>query len=56
MAEAMKTLMEEGIDGHDGSLIKLEKAEDTLYLMYKAVDSIIAENVWEDDEDIKCFS
>jgi hypothetical protein len=45
MAEAMKTLMEVGYQEFDNKVQKLEKAEDTLYLMYQAVSSFIAEDI-----------
>lgn len=55
MAEAMKTLMEVGFHDYRGNLIKLEKAEDTLYLMYQAVSSFIAEDLWEDNSSVNCL-
>lgn len=48
MAEAIKTLMETGIQTFDGEAQKFKKAEDTLYLMHKAVSSFIARNLWDD--------
>jgi len=55
MAEAMKTLMEVGYINYSGKLEKIEKAEDTLYLMYQAVSSFIAEDLWEDDSSVNCI-
>lgn len=56
MAEAMKTLMEVGFINYEGKLEKLEKAEDTLYLMFLAVSSFIAEDLWEDDSSVHCLT
>lgn len=56
MAEAMKTLMEVGFKNHDGQIVKLPKAEDTLYLMFQAVSSFIAEDLWEDDSSVRCMA
>lgn len=47
MAEAMKTMMEIGYTQYDGNSLKLSKAKDTLLLMYLAVSSVFAKNVWE---------
>jgi hypothetical protein len=55
MAEAMKTLMEVGFHDYEGHLIKLEKTEDTLYLMYQAVNSFIAEDLWNDTSSVRCL-
>lgn len=56
MAEAMKTLMEAGYQSYRGETFKLEKAEDTLYLMYQAVSSSIAQNLWDDDTSVQCLT
>jgi hypothetical protein len=48
MAEIIKTLMEVGFVNHDGQTTRLKKAEDTLYVMYQAVVSIFARNMWSD--------
>jgi hypothetical protein len=55
MAEAIKTLMEVGFTDFNGNNIKLEKAEDTMYLMYLAISSFIAEDVWEDESTVICM-
>lgn len=55
MAEAMKTLMEKGFQDYDGKTVKLDKAEDTLYLMYLAVKSSIAENLWNNVNSVGCI-
>ncbi len=56
MAEAMKTLMEVGYTNYAGAQAHLEKAEDTLYLMYQAVNSFVAEDIWLDDSSAKCLA
>ncbi|MCG8508606.1 MAG: DUF1353 domain-containing protein [Rhodospirillales bacterium] len=55
MAEAIKTLMEVGFVNFKGDTVRLNKAEDTLYLMYHAVNSFIAKDIWEDDESVVCI-
>lgn len=54
MAEAIKTLMEVGYVNYRGETRKLERAEDTLYLMYLAVRSPIAKALWDDDQSVIC--
>lgn len=56
MGEAMKTLMEVGYTNFEGTQVRLSKAEDTLYLMYQAVNSFIAEDLWLDDTNVKCLA
>jgi hypothetical protein len=56
MAEALKTLMEVGYTNYEGRQVRLEKAEDTLYLMYQAVNSFVAEDIWLDDSSAKCLT
>jgi uncharacterized protein DUF1353 len=46
LAEAIKTLMAVGFTADDGRVQKLDKAEDTLYLIYQAVRSPIALDMW----------
>lgn len=46
LAEGIKTLMETGYFEPDGNIIKLEKNEDALYLIYLAVRSPIAKGIW----------
>lgn len=55
MAEAMKTLMERGYPDFHGEIIRLDKAEDTLYLMYQAVSSFLAEELWDDASSVTCM-
>ncbi len=55
MAEAIKTLMKAGFKNYDGAVTKLEKAEDTLYLMYQGVASRIAKNLWNDLTTVRCM-
>lgn len=55
MAEAMKTLMEVGFTDYKGNVFRLERAENTLYVMHKAVISSIAENLWKDDSSVYCM-
>jgi hypothetical protein len=50
MAEAIKTLMEVGYQDFKGNIVTLEKSEDTLYLMYLAVRSFVAEKLWNEDD------
>jgi len=54
MAEAMKTLMEVGIEVEyeNGATktIKLDKSADTLLLMFLAVSSFVAKNKWEKND------
>ena len=47
MAEGIKTLMEVGYKNNHNELIKFEKNEDIVYLMYLAVSSFIAKKEWE---------
>ncbi len=47
LAESLKTLMEDGFTNYDGQQQKFEKAEDTLYLIHKAVKSSFAKNLWD---------
>lgn len=54
MAEAMKTLMEVGFKNGDGEIQVLPKAEDTLYLMYQAVRSHFAEELWNETDNVQC--
>jgi len=54
MAEAIKTLMEVGFVNVDGETQKFPKAEDTLYLMHKAVRSKFARNLWNDISNANC--
>lgn len=46
LAECIRTLMESGYDAADGTRRKLGKAEDTLYLIYQAVRSSFALDIW----------
>lgn len=48
MAEIMKTLMESGYRDFGGTIRRLPKQEDTLYLMHIAVSSWIARRYWDD--------
>ncbi len=48
MVEAIKTMMESGIKDYDGNVQVFDKAEDTLYLMHKAVLSFVARKLWDD--------
>jgi hypothetical protein len=54
LAECLKTLMEVGFTNHQGELVKLPKAEDTLYVIYKAVKSPIAKKLWDDPNTVDC--
>ena len=54
MAEAIKTLMEVGFTNSDGQTQKLSMAEDTLYLMHLTVTSHVAQDVWNDIQNVKC--
>jgi hypothetical protein len=54
LAECIKTLMEVGFSDFDGNAQKLGKAEDSLYLIYKAVGSDIAKDYWTDPTPIDC--
>lgn len=54
LAESIKTLMEVGFTDFDGRKRKLSKAEDTLYLIFKAVGSDIAKQYWDDPTPIDC--
>jgi hypothetical protein len=56
LAEAIKTLMEVGYVDYDKSTRKFPKSEDTLYLMYKAVNSSVAENLWRDIKSTRCIA
>ncbi len=55
MAEAIKTLMAVGFQDYTGNISRLEKAEDTLYLMYQAVNSFVAEDLWDDNSSVDCI-
>ncbi|MHA3115269.1 DUF1353 domain-containing protein [Acinetobacter sp. ANC 4635] len=55
LAEAIKTLMEVGYENYEGHQVKLEKGEDTLYLIYLAVKSFIAQDIWDDKKSISCM-
>lgn len=55
MAEIMKTLMEVGFTNYDGHVARLTKAEDTLYVMYQAVISGIAEELWDAADSVRCL-
>lgn len=55
MAEAIKTLMDTGFTDYDGATQILEKAEDTLYLMYQGVFSSIANDLFEDKTTVRCM-
>lgn len=46
LAEGIKTLMEDGYYNNDGKLLKLNKNEDALYLIYLAVLSPVALFLW----------
>lgn len=54
MAEVMKSLMEDGFVNFAGERVVLNKAEDTLFLMYLAVRSPIAKSLWNSTEKISC--
>jgi Protein of unknown function (DUF1353) len=54
LAECIKTLMETGFTDFDGKKRTLAKAEDSLYLIYKAVGSDIAKDYWNDRTPIDC--
>ena len=54
LAEAIKTMMEEGYSTFDGYTQKMPKAEDTLYLIYLAVKSDRAKNIWNLSDDAGC--
>ena len=54
MAEAMKTLMEVGFENADGKIQVFRKSEDTLYLMYQAVRSRFAEDLWNNVGSVRC--
>lgn len=56
LAEVTKTLMEAGFTTFHGTVRKLPKLEDTLYLMYLAVSSPIAENLWNDSGTVTCYT
>lgn len=47
LAECMKSLMENGFTDADGAVQKLDKEEDTLYLIYQAVASGFAKSIWD---------
>lgn len=55
MAEAIKTLIVVGFEDYEGKSFTLDKSEDTLYLMYHAVKSRIAKNLWDDDSRARCL-
>ncbi len=54
LAECIKTMMEVGFTDFDGGTKKFTKKEDTMYLIYKAVSSSIAENLWNDTSSTVC--
>jgi hypothetical protein len=54
MAEGIKTLMDVGYINYYGQKVVLPKDEDTLYLMYLAVKSFIAEKAWKDTTTVIC--
>ncbi|HVZ39302.1 MAG TPA: hypothetical protein VHI13_08505 [Candidatus Kapabacteria bacterium] len=56
MALAMKTLMEVGYSDFFNTPSRLKKSEDTLYLMYLAVRSPIAADLWNHDGSVRCIS
>jgi hypothetical protein len=56
MAEIMKTMMEVGYHNYDNQMVKLDKAEDTLYVMYEAVISKFARQLWDDTMSLRCLS
>ena len=54
LAECIKTQMEIGFTDFDGNSVRFEKDEDTMYLIYKAVSSSIARNIWDDPASTTC--
>jgi hypothetical protein len=54
LAECIKTMMEVGFEDFDGQTVKFKKAEDTMYLIYKAVASSIALRLWNDNSSTIC--
>lgn len=54
MAEGIKTLMEVGFRNADNEIQIFPKDEDTLYLMYLAVKSSIARDLWNDFQSVTC--
>lgn len=56
LAEITKTMMEVGFTDFEGVVQKVPKKEDTLYLMYQAVASSIAQNLWNDTATVKCYA
>ncbi len=54
LAEVIKTLIEVGYTDFDGQARRLDKQEDSLYLIYQAVNSSIAEELWNDPSTVKC--
>ncbi len=54
LAECIKTMMEVGFRDFDGDIRKFKKAEDTMYLIYKAVSSKIARRLWDDTSSVVC--
>ena len=54
LAECIKTMMAEGFTDFDGNKVNFEKAEDTMYLIYKAVASSIARRIWDDQTTANC--
>lgn len=54
LAEAIKTLIERGFLNYDRSTQTFPKKEDTLYLIYQAVHSDIARNLWNDTGNVRC--
>ncbi len=55
MAEALKTLMEVGFKDHDGVEKTFARNEDVVYLMYLAVKSSYAQEIWEDKSSVECL-
>lgn len=47
LAEGIKSLMAIGYDNADGNRVKLDKDEDTIYLIYKAVLTPFARRIWD---------
>jgi hypothetical protein len=47
--------MEVGFTNYNGQVIKLVKAEDTLYVMYQGVVSVFACDMWENIGNQRCL-
>jgi hypothetical protein len=54
LAEAIKTLMERGFLTYDHDIQRFPKKEDTLYLIYQAVRSEIAHQLWQQSNTVMC--